>query len=332
MNLNLEEWQEFRFGDLLSEIYKAKVYKDEDLVFSTQLNSATVPYVTRTEINNGVKAFVIKDGLPTIENGNALVIGDTTATVSYQKTPFITGDHIVVIRADWLNEFTGLFVTTVLKKEKYRYSYGRAFKIDTISETRIKLPVTECGIPDWEFMESFIKSLNYKTITTKIKSNTPNLKIDKWKQFRVGDLFKLQIGKANNGMLSDGTDCFYLGAKKNNNGIMRTCAYDKDLIQKGNCIVFICNGQGSVGYTNYMDKDFIATTDLVIGYNDYLNKYIGMFLVTVLDLERPRYSFGRKWKTHLADTIVSLPATSDGEPDYVYMENYIKSLSYSDRI
>ena len=156
-----------------------------------------------------------------------------------------------------------------------------------------------------------------------------NLDLDKWGSFRISDLFPiLQNGKANQGMLSDGTECFYVGAKKNDNGVMLHCAYDEDLIQKGNCIIFICNGQGSVGYANYMDVDFIGTTDIVAGYNENLNQYNGLFIATVLCQERPKYSFGRKWKTHLKDTVIKLPQTLDGNPDWNYMERYIKSIKH----
>lgn len=156
-----------------------------------------------------------------------------------------------------------------------------------------------------------------------------NLDLDKWGSFRISDLFPiLQNGKANQGMLSDGTECFYVGAKKNDNGVMLHCAYDEDLIQKGNCIIFICNGQGSVGYANYMDVDFIGTTDIVAGYNENLNQYNGLFIATVLCQERPKYSFGRKWKTHLKDTVIKLPQTLDGNPDWKYMEQYIKSIKH----
>ncbi len=156
-----------------------------------------------------------------------------------------------------------------------------------------------------------------------------NLDIEKWGPFRIADLFPvLQNGKANQGMLGDGSECFYIGAKKDGNGVMLHCAYDGDLVQKGNCIIFICNGQGSVGYANYMDVDFIGTTDIVAGYNENLNQYSGLFIATILCQERPKYSFGRKWKTHFRDTIIKLPQTPDGHPDWIYMEQYIKSLSY----
>jgi len=154
--------------------------------------------------------------------------------------------------------------------------------------------------------------------------------VNKWGEYRVGDIFILENCKcdAARDLLSAGDDCYYIGAKKSDNGIMRRVAYDEELITKGNCIVFICDGQGSVGYSNYMDKDFIGSTTLTVGRNKYINNYIGLFLVTILDLERPKYSFGRKYRTKLPDTIIKLPESSDGSPDWDYMEKYIKTLRH----
>ena len=173
-----------------------------------------------------------------------------------------------------------------------------------------------------------------------------NLDICKWGKFRIGNLFyKLENGKANDGMLDDGDERIYLGAKKNDNGVMRHCASNLELEQDGNCIIFICNGQGSVGYANYMNDTFIGTSDIVAGYCDNMNELIGEFMATVFCLERPKYSFGRKWKTHLKNTIVKLPMkySADGTPfidrnkkysddgyipDWQFMEDYMKSLNY----
>lgn len=160
-----------------------------------------------------------------------------------------------------------------------------------------------------------------------------NLDINNWKEYRIDKLFcHFATGKANQTILTEGNDSFYVGATRNNNGVMVHCEHDESLTLKGNCIVFICNGEGSVGYANYMDRDFIASTDLVAGYMDNLNYLRGCFLATVLSQERPKYSFGRKWKTHLKNTIIKLPSITneDGtyEPDWEYMEDYTKSLHH----
>ena len=46
-----------------------------------------------------------------------------------------------------------------------------------------------------------------------------------------------------------------------------------------------------------------------------------------------RFSYGRKWTLDkMKDTILKLPSKSDGSPDFEYMENYIRTLPYSDKI
>nr|WP_278680007.1 restriction endonuclease subunit S [Clostridium paraputrificum] len=154
------------------------------------------------------------------------------------------------------------------------------------------------------------------------------MKIDmtNWNEFKLKDLFSFQNCKCSNASnLAEGNEIFYIGAKKSDNGVMKKVAFDKSLVTKGNCIIFICDGQGSVGYSNYIEQDFIGSTTLTVGYNKYLNRNVGLFLVTVFDLQRSKYSFGRKYRKHLGDTIIKLPS-KDGKPDYDYMENYIKSL------
>lgn len=331
----------FEFGDLINVIKKAKAHKKEDLIICKPFDENSIPYVTRTEPNNSVECFIKNTKELKIEKGNAIVVGDTTATVSYQLQPFVAGDHIVAIYADWLNQLTGLYITCLLNKERYKYCYGRAYVVDSIKSTSIYLPSklddNNQYIPDWQYIEKYMKKHLIKIPQTKNTTPKDMINTENWHFFKVGQLFKLETGKVSSTeVLTEGEDVFYCGAKKDENGIMSRCAYDKKYISKGNCIVFICDGQGAVGYNNYVDRDFIATVNLVMGYNDNLNKYNGLFLVSLLDLERPKFSFGRKRKKTLANTEIKLPAKlnskNEYEPDWQYMEDYIKSLPYGDVI
>ena len=128
-----------------------------------------------------------------------------------------------------------------------------------------------------------------------------------------------------------------LRQKKESNGLDLLCSQseNQDFISTGNCIVFIQLGQGSAGYSLYQGYDFIGMNGKTsCGYNKNLNKWNGLFLVTVLDLERYRYSYGRSWTgNRLKDTKIMLPALikEDGtyEPDWDFMTSYIQSLKYA---
>ena len=63
------------------------------------------------------------------------------------------------------------------------------------------------------------------------------------------------------------------------------------------------------------------------------NKYIALFICAILRKEKYRYSYGRKWVLEsMRSTVIKLPATVTSKPDYMCMENYLKSLPYGDRI
>lgn len=340
------KWKYYNIGVLFPEIYKGIAYNAQDLTSCSPIEPDAIRYITRTDTNNGCKSFVINESFKYIEKGNAITIGDTTSTIYYQNEPFICGDHIVILRAPFLTEKIGLFIVTLLNKERFRYNYGRSFKMDIVKSTNVLLPSMDDENPDWGRIEYIINTdiipvlpvlskkvwngeFNKKAITP-VCTNFHNIK---WNLFNVKDVFTIiEKCKCSNAteLLEIGNDITYIGAKKSENGVMRYAKYDETLVTKGNCIVFIGDGQGSVGYSLYQPKDFIGSTTLVAGYNDHLNPYTALFLVTILDMERYRYSFGRKYnKNAILNSKIKLPVDSDGNPDWQFMEDYIKSLPYS---
>ena len=178
------------------------------------------------------------------------------------------------------------------------------------------------------------------------------LNVQNWKKFNVSRTEKqaglLKIEQCKCGCardLEDGNDIYYVGAKKNDNGVMKRVKFDESLVSRGNGIMIICDGQGSVGYSNYMKDAFIGSTTTSIGYDEEINQARAMFIVTCLDLDRYKYSYGRKYRPSMNSAIVKLPVkrNSDGTivkdetkkysnegyiPDWQFMEDYIKSLHH----
>lgn len=332
MNLNTPLWKEFTIGDYFDVYLSSGDLKIDDC------EPGNIPLISSGSTNNGIVGYIDEkgDGKAQIFKANCITV-DMFCNAFYQNEDFYAVSHgrvNILCPKFKCNLQIGLFICSIIKKEQFKYSYGRAVYSSEIARMIIKLPSTPDNEPDWNYMEQYIKSIKHKPLSTANQGGDSSLTlgVEAWKPFKIKDLFVLQTGKAHSDMLDEGNDIPYIGAKKSDNGVMYHCAYNPELAQKGNCIIFICNGQGSVGYANYMNKSFIGTTDIVAGYNEHLNQYNGLFIATVLCLERPKYSFGRKWKTHLSDTEINLPVSKNGEPDWLYMENYMKALPYGDRI
>lgn len=295
----------------------------------------TIRFVSRTEMNNGCDCYVLNNGLSGIEKANAIAIGDTTATCFYQGEDFVCGDHMVICRADWINLHTALFIISILKQEKYKYSYGRAFKMELISNTMLKLPVAADNTPDWGYMGRYIKSLNHKPVATANRGGygSHTLGVETWKDFCLGDYFEIKKGKRLTSDEQTEGSTPYIGAIDSNNGIANYIG--QDAIHAGNTISLSYNG--SVGEAFYQPKPFWATDDVNVLYfreenGVAFNKYIALFVCAVLRQEKYRYSYGRKWVLEsMKSTVIKLPEKS-GKPNWSYMEDYMKSLPYGDRI
>lgn len=335
---------EFRFGDLISDIYKGKALNKDELT-ATDNKNLGVRYITRTGENNGCELIALRQDIPDgyIEKGNALSIGDTTATCFYQDEDFVVGDHMVVVRADWLRPLVALYVVAILNNEQYKYSYGRAFLMDRIKDTIIKLPVDNDGNPDWQFMEDYMKSLHHKPISTNnLEKKAKDLNIKDWKEFCLKDYFDLKRGHTLTVEMQEeysGTFPCVNGTLENN-GVQYYLSEELEVIGfnkiKAPAISIVRVGEGG--------KTFVQNQDFFIADNAFaliplrtISTFALLFISTVLNKESIKYSYGRTVTNAYKESIIKLPAilnpqTNKYEPDWQFMEDYMKSLPYGDRI
>ena len=149
--------------------------------------------------------------------------------------------------------------------------------------------------------------------------------ISKWKKFSLGALFRIEKGtrltKAN---MLDGNINF-IGASSFNNGVTAHIGNDEHL-HPANTITVSYNG--SVGQTFYHTKEYWASDDVNVLYPNFdLNVYIAMFLLPIIKLAGQQYAFIDKWKKEdMEQDYIILPCNKMGEPDWKYMESYIKNL------
>lgn len=338
MNLSINNWKEFCFGDLVSDIYKAKSINKDDLNEATNTRYA-IRYITRTGENNGCEMLADAKYIDSkiIEKKNAISIGDTTATCFYQDEDFITGDHMVIVRADhWLNKYTALFILAILNNEKFKYSYGRAFLMDRIANTTVKLPIDLFGNPDWKFMEDYIKSLHYKPLTTKNKSGqASDFDVNGWGDFKIKEFFSVELSKGDIKLddMSAGPVPL-ISSGETNNGIVGYIDSGGD----GKAEIFPRNRitLDMFGNAFYQDEPFYAVSHgrvNILNPKFDLTLNVGLFICTIINQEQYKYSYGRAVYSGVAEKMdIKLPIKSNGEPDWEFMENYIKSLPYGDRL
>lgn len=341
MKVDTENWSEFFVRDIFS-IYNGKGITQEEI----EENPGNLEAVQSGENKMGVIGYIDRDYCIkndyTLTDNPCLTVArtGTSGFVSFHPHGCVVGDSAKILElkeVEYRNNNVYLFLRTVLEANRYRYSYGRKVKEDLYYQTIVELPATANGKPDWRFMENFIKKLNYKPLTTKVHSTNIPLCTNEWKEFHLGgDLGLFDIKKGKRLTSDDQTEgnTIYIGAIDSNNGVANYIGQSP--IHSGNTISLSYNG--SVGEAFYQPLPYWATDDVNALYfkesNNYpFNKYIALFICTILKKEKYRFSYGRKWTLeNMNDTIIKLPVNSEGKPNWEWIEKYMKSLLYSDRI
>lgn len=88
---------------------------------------------------------------------------------------------------------------------------------------------------------------------------------------------------------------------------------------------------GKIGATTYYQSVDFSNPDVTVLKPKFsMNKFIGLFLTTVINQENIKWFYGRQIRLGDSQKLrIKLPVNSNGYPDWQFMEDYIKSLPYS---
>ena len=150
----------------------------------------------------------------------------------------------------------------------------------------------------------------------------------KWKEFKIKEIFEQPKIKKYSSIPEERGNIMFVTSKSTNQGI-ETSIQTKFFTE--NVITISTNGNC---YDCFYHKNKVAiSNDVEVITNEYLNKFNAHFLIPILKLEQKKWNYGRKPKNNaVMETVIKLPAilvNKKWEPDWKYMENYIKSLPYS---
>lgn len=149
--------------------------------------------------------------------------------------------------------------------------------------------------------------------------------VSTWKLFRVGDLFEIVRGKSKVMRNMSAGDMPLIAAARANQGIAGTYMIDAEY---KDAITVSCNGVGC-GSTFYHDGLFAITGDASVLIAKYdMSQHVKLFITAICDAcFSYKYSYAEKCGPDiLSNELISLPATPAGEPDWDYMENYMRGV------
>ncbi len=284
-------------------------------------------FVSRTAKNNGVSAKIegIKEVEPSPAGTITVSLGGSVLETFVQSKPFYSGYHIYCLKAKTdLSIEEKLYYCSCISVNRYRYNYGRQAN-RTLRDLLIPA-ISE--IPKWINNADISQFDN--TNESFLSKPTPKTNSSDWMPFRLDELFELKKGKRLTKANMTSGQVPFIGAIDKNNGYRQFIGQKP--IHEGNTISV--NYNGSVAESFYQPEPFWASDDVNVLYPKFtMNQYIGLFIASLIKLEKYRFNYGRKWHLErMSSSEIYLPVKKDKTPDYKFMENYIKTLDYSKQI
>lgn len=130
-------------------------------------NPGNINFVTSSTSSNGVNQKIdakeaISEGATILRNVISVSTNGQSCWAFYQDQPCIIGlDAVGLIPKVRLSKLQSLFVCTMIRKEAFRFNYGRKLNTERLEKLTIRLPKGKDSQPDWDLVEKLAASSDW---------------------------------------------------------------------------------------------------------------------------------------------------------------------------
>ena len=335
LKLTDREWKEFVFGDVF-DIQATSSGIDKKKLFGGVGN---VPYLTRTDNNNGIDGFVELQEASSLDEGNVITIGLDTQTVFYQESSFYTGQNIQVVKHKKLNKYNALFIIRAIRILVQKFSWGSyGATLTRLRRGKLFLPILSDGAPDWEFMSNYMKQVEDELLSEvrpKLEAqllehiiNLGALEDREWRKFKIGNLFSVRIGKSLDGnKVNRVGQVAYITRKESDNGLDGFIDEDDFMLTDVYPVITIGNETAQPFVQVYPFFTGTKVNILIPKESIARDLYTLQFIAVSLAQHKGKYSYSYTINSsRLKEQVVLLPVQSDGTPDWEFMSAFMQRV------
>lgn len=158
--ISLKSWQEFK----LVNIFK---YERGTRLTKADRSVGDIPLITAGYRNYGISEMISNGDMNVFKDSITI---DMFGNVFWKEGNICCDDNIIALYPMnyKLNKYTAIFLVSVLKKLTQTFDYGRQYRLKHFLKQSILLPAKmvkhnnqKIYVPDWNYMEMYIKSLPY---------------------------------------------------------------------------------------------------------------------------------------------------------------------------
>ena len=302
------------------------------------------PFIGASDSNNGITAFCGNTNKSLDSNVLGVNYNGSVVENFYHPYEAIFSDDVkrLHLKEHVGNKYIYLFIKNIILKQKEKFQYGYKFNGDRMLRTSIKLPIGSDGKPDFAFMEQYMKAIEkkllkrYQQYLTDTKRNDlidkKSTRVGKieWKEFSINDIFQISATKSSIDKKNLEGGCGnipYITRTDKNNGIDSFISTQENYeVDEKNAITVGLDTQTAF----YQLSDFYTGQNIQVFRNENLNRSVALYIIPLLKMQFEKFNWGGNGATlgRLKKLCIKLPSTKEGNPDYEYMEQYMKAIEH----
>ena len=331
--IDTTSWRQFCVGELFNIVGGKGITKQE--IYE---HPGSLPAIQSGEESFGCIGYIDKEYCMSkkyaISKGECLTVARSGSSgyVGYQASQCVVGDSAKILEPKFeANTLRLLFVRSALMVLKAKYAYTDKVTNENYAKAIILLP-SKNEEPDWQYMEDYMRNIwQHAQDTISALKNTENtrLKIDhsNWKEFIVGDVFDISRPSARVATELEEGDTPFVASGNENNGVEKYVNAEDLTLDKKGCI----SVSPVDGSCFYQPVDFVgrggAGSSIILLRNNKLKLYNALYICSVLRRVCSKYNYSDMGSaSSIKGEKILLPATPSGEPDWHYMEMYMRGV------
>ena len=302
-----------------------------------KFKKSNMPRITVRETNNGIDDFVFSIDKNFRVYKNFISVSFLGGVFYHPYEASIDMKvHALIPKSIELNRYNAQFLINAIKNNLIHSSYGNQLSSTDLPRIKIMLPVDDNGNPEWRFMEKYIKEREDKQrndLKEYYKSRLLDLVICpevltdvEWGEFFVSDVFDtVQRGKRLTKANQIDGETPYISSTALNNGVDNFIGNTENIRKSDHDLTFA--NSGSVGACFYHNYEYIASDHVTSLKLPNRNDTVYKFISVILGRLEEKYSFNREINdTRIKRKKLLLPIDESGNPNWIYMENFIKNI------
>lgn len=325
--IDTSKWMDFPIGTLFDVVKGTRLTKAD-------MRDGETNFIGASAVNNGITAHISNDEHIHPANTITITYNGSVGEAFYQDRPFWASDDVNVLYPKFaMNRYIAFFIIPVLKKAGQKYAFIDKWKKEDMEKDCISLPVDENHQPDFSYMESYMKNreIAVSASLTKLQSakrfsKSKNAEFESWKTYKIKDIFPNIVKPTvyhTREVKEASTGIPYVVRSKFKNGIKYNVERPVENVNPAKVISF-----GAENATFFYQKsEWISGRDMYYIDTRDISEYACLFITSCLQpiAEKYSYNYGM-FPDLLKEENIKLPADENGNPDYVYMENYMKAV------